>query len=402
MNDDQLEKQPKEINGIIYASRNRKNGKYYIGQSTQSLNNRRIKHESDAKNNSPYPFHRALRKYNYEFDWFILAEGITDKKTLTETEDKFMKEYHSMVWENGYNVRDAREHNTWWKSASKEEQNNHIQKIRKLNQIRWENTTDEEKLKRRMLGSQILKEKYKNNEIINKNTPKKEKSDLYIYSIIFNDGRKIETTDFKKYCNENNLKYINILQWLAIYEEKIFENFIIKRTLKEGKKLFDTIFIIYDKDKNKLKECKKLKDLCQEYKLDEYFVIIKRYFQRHKDVNIQIINDYIIERILIEKKIILLTEQQRLESIEIRKEKQKKAVHSFWFNNENRDKINICKYVYSCYKDDIKLEDIFEFRIFCEQNNLKYNTILARFKKTKINSTVYKGWTIIRRLKDDK
>jgi len=59
--------------GIIYKVTNLINNKIYIGQTTGSLEKRKIKHISCAKLNSNIYFHKALNKYGIgSFDWEIL------------------------------------------------------------------------------------------------------------------------------------------------------------------------------------------------------------------------------------------------------------------------------------------------------------------------------------------
>lgn len=50
------------------------NKKGYVGVTKQTLDVRIKKHKTDARRGSNFSFHQALRKYNYKFDVFVLAE----------------------------------------------------------------------------------------------------------------------------------------------------------------------------------------------------------------------------------------------------------------------------------------------------------------------------------------
>ena len=77
-----------EISGIIYGSRNIVNGKWYIGQTTVGLENRRRQHLKAARNNYGHgAFHAAIRKYGEDcFEWTVLESDITSYDELNERE----------------------------------------------------------------------------------------------------------------------------------------------------------------------------------------------------------------------------------------------------------------------------------------------------------------------------
>lgn len=89
--------------GIIYKATNKINGKSYIGQTVQTLTQRRIGHLSDAKTRTyrKYHFVNALRKYDgYVFDWEVVCE-CKDLKELNEKEIYYINFYDT--YNNGYN-----------------------------------------------------------------------------------------------------------------------------------------------------------------------------------------------------------------------------------------------------------------------------------------------------------
>lgn len=56
--------------GIVYLARNTVNGKGYVGQTVQSLNDRKMAHQGNARNGSSLPFHLAIRKHGEDtFTW---------------------------------------------------------------------------------------------------------------------------------------------------------------------------------------------------------------------------------------------------------------------------------------------------------------------------------------------
>ena len=76
------------INGIIYGSRNIVNGKWYIGQTTIGLENRRRQHLKAARNNYGHgAFYSAIRKYGADsFEWVVLESNIKTHDELNERE----------------------------------------------------------------------------------------------------------------------------------------------------------------------------------------------------------------------------------------------------------------------------------------------------------------------------
>lgn len=70
------------MTGIIYRARNMINHKYYVGQTIFSLDERKRKHEFNAKKKKVmYPFYSAIRKYGFNnFDWEIVETLENDIK----------------------------------------------------------------------------------------------------------------------------------------------------------------------------------------------------------------------------------------------------------------------------------------------------------------------------------
>lgn len=94
----------------IYKYTNKITGKHYIGQ-TNNLQKRFNGHKSEAfnPNASGYnlPFHCAIRKYGMDGFTYEVLEEIADGESqdfIDEREKYFIKEYHSLTSENGYNL----------------------------------------------------------------------------------------------------------------------------------------------------------------------------------------------------------------------------------------------------------------------------------------------------------
>ena len=92
--------------GIIYKVTNQENGKIYIGQTIQTLNERKNKHYYKARQEE-YTTHfiNALRKYPEKvFIWEIIDEAET-QEALDEKEKYWIAYYNSV--EEGYNTKDG-------------------------------------------------------------------------------------------------------------------------------------------------------------------------------------------------------------------------------------------------------------------------------------------------------
>lgn len=92
--------------GTIYLIINRINGHKYVGQTTQTMNKQWKQHIEDSKRMSPYPLHRAMRKYGtHQFLMKELEE--CDVSKLDEREQYFIKEYNTFNNNEGYNTTDC-------------------------------------------------------------------------------------------------------------------------------------------------------------------------------------------------------------------------------------------------------------------------------------------------------
>lgn len=84
---------------IIYKAENKINGKIYIGQTTKSLNIRKVRHRYSSSG----IFRYAVKKYGLGgFDWQIL-ETCTSKYDLDLAEEWYIRKFNSRH-PNGYNI----------------------------------------------------------------------------------------------------------------------------------------------------------------------------------------------------------------------------------------------------------------------------------------------------------
>lgn len=90
---------------LIYKITNNINNKVYIGQTTNSLNERIREYRNEYKYNpNSRPIIRAMNKYGFNNFNFEIIDKTDSKLELDELERKYIKEYNSLITQNGYNV----------------------------------------------------------------------------------------------------------------------------------------------------------------------------------------------------------------------------------------------------------------------------------------------------------
>jgi len=123
---------------IIYKAISKNSGKSYIGQTSKSLEERKVSHKCDSnrKDKSKFYFHNAIRKYGFEdFEWEILEDGIQEDKKLNEREIYWIKKLGTFG-KNGYNMTGggdgvgSGENHPWFGRKCSEE---HKRKLSELN-----------------------------------------------------------------------------------------------------------------------------------------------------------------------------------------------------------------------------------------------------------------------------
>ncbi|MGJ7912617.1 NUMOD3 domain-containing DNA-binding protein [Neobacillus sp. LXY-1] len=93
--------------GIIYKATNLRNGKMYIGQTTDPMEERKRRHISSVINGDDTVFYRAIRKYGEEnFNWCIIGEAYS-KDELDDKERFWIAYYNTYIHakkSHGYNM----------------------------------------------------------------------------------------------------------------------------------------------------------------------------------------------------------------------------------------------------------------------------------------------------------
>ena len=88
---------------FVYLAENKTTRKVYVGQTCQSLEERKYMHVYDSKGGSALIFHKALRKYGIEsFEWKQI-DAACSKEELDEKEKYWIKFYKSTDRSFGYN-----------------------------------------------------------------------------------------------------------------------------------------------------------------------------------------------------------------------------------------------------------------------------------------------------------
>ncbi|MGA8490412.1 MAG: GIY-YIG nuclease family protein [Terriglobales bacterium] len=91
-----------KIDRVVYVIRNRVNGKQYVGISNYGTANRWRGHVSEAQTGTPYPLHRAIRKYGAAcFTIHVLERCASDSK-LKAAEVRWINKLDA--YHNGYNA----------------------------------------------------------------------------------------------------------------------------------------------------------------------------------------------------------------------------------------------------------------------------------------------------------
>lgn len=92
----------------IYGYRNKITGKWYVGQTSRSIEERHRSHLSSAYhetcNDYNCLFHKKIREYGIENFELVLLEQVVNKSLLDEREQYWIKEKKSFVRDNGYNL----------------------------------------------------------------------------------------------------------------------------------------------------------------------------------------------------------------------------------------------------------------------------------------------------------
>lgn len=95
--------------GLVYAARLKKDGRLYIGKTTQALVKRKSVHKCNALRGHGHYFHAAIRKYGFDaFEWCVLRE-CNNAVELSDAERVLIEENQSNVKGKGFNLTNGGE-----------------------------------------------------------------------------------------------------------------------------------------------------------------------------------------------------------------------------------------------------------------------------------------------------
>jgi group I intron endonuclease len=87
-----------------YKATNKINGKIYIGFATNPKTRWR-NHKRDAKKGLGYAFAAGIKKYGWDnFEFEVICCGKNKRSMLEYVEPALIEQYHSSVYQNGYNI----------------------------------------------------------------------------------------------------------------------------------------------------------------------------------------------------------------------------------------------------------------------------------------------------------
>lgn len=210
---------------IIYKATCLVNSKCYVGQTNKSLEKRINEHKSS---NLLYAFHKALKKYGFEnFKWEILCV-CENRNELNEMEKLMIKEHHSHISENGYNLATGGNAAEGYKHTEEQKE-----KKRKVMKTLWQTPEFRQKQSdnhKGFTGKHFTDESKK--RIGDGHRGKKYNIDLELRrKIMLNNGLgakdwyfkwnniEIEINNLKKFCLENNFPYRNTKYQILKYGE---------------------------------------------------------------------------------------------------------------------------------------------------------------------------------------
>lgn len=95
------------MNNEIYKITNKINNKIYIGLTIQGVKVRFLHHLYEARSGSPFPIHRAIRKYGEENFELEIVKSIESSEELKELEKFYIKEFKANNRQFGYNMTEG-------------------------------------------------------------------------------------------------------------------------------------------------------------------------------------------------------------------------------------------------------------------------------------------------------
>ena len=122
-----------EKTGYIYIMKNFKNGKYYVGQTRKTPQERFSQHIRESKYEGRkeynYAISKAIREYGEEaFDYGILADNVPIED-LTLIEEHYIDMYRTADPEYGYNISPGGNDTSNYNEYPQSDEENYIDEI---------------------------------------------------------------------------------------------------------------------------------------------------------------------------------------------------------------------------------------------------------------------------------
>jgi group I intron endonuclease len=204
-----------KTSSVIYVIRNLRNGKVYVGQTSQFLDQRKSEHIWEF-NNGPKDrkLYKAIEKYGIKNFVFEIVCNSLDDKFLNELEVHFIKEFDST--NKGYNM--ICEGN----AAQTIESRKKISQKLKGRSIPWHHKTWETRKKNKLLDPTCYKDP---KDYVAKG---KENSLSKTYLITYPNGKQEVIKGLGQFCRENDLNQYYFFSVLR-GEQRTYKGYSIVR-----------------------------------------------------------------------------------------------------------------------------------------------------------------------------
>lgn len=246
------------LKGIIYAIRNRYDGKIYVGQTTKTFI-KRYQNGEWWKSTKNILLQRVLRLTSHvEFDVFILESGLTTKNALNDAEKRYAILMNAYA-PHGYNVRECGEEGRYYgeevtskikaaRTAARKTYrvrrlgSNEIIVITHLRQWCKDNGVKEMAFRNMLCGIVVTSQGYCKEETTNKyveemreGVSKRAAHTFCIKQI--STGKILEIHNATRFCAENNLNYAAFKSMLN-GKSRYSQDFCLPDTVFPTKRLY--------------------------------------------------------------------------------------------------------------------------------------------------------------------
>jgi group I intron endonuclease len=234
---------------IVYKATNKINGKCYIGQTRHSLESRKKRHLSCARQGYSTHFYQAIRKYGENnFDWEVLGEAST-KEDLNFLETYFIGFYDSI--RHGYTMVDGGDNNVMDIVSVK---NRHKAKMQSAETRAKLSAT----MKRKIANGEFFTPEHRKhlseaakNRVYPKNTTKVKQTRTCVVSVKSGDTRSIGCYCVDEYNKEHHFhSYLDAGKWwYENYKPFPYSSCTYQRKIKQS---IEHGYSTYGREPNKL------------------------------------------------------------------------------------------------------------------------------------------------------